>query len=141
MRVDSGERRRVTEHDAMAPAWSPDGRRIAFWGLRESRFQRDLWSVAADGSELAESAAVALLDDPALDWAPVYSGDGRWLYFASTRGGTFNLWRLAIDPASGNLWVTGTPRAPARLGLALAQGCCARLASARTDARPLCDLL
>ncbi len=101
VRVDSGERRRVTEHDAMAPAWSPDGRRIAFWGLRESRFQRDLWSVAADGSELAESAAVALLDDLALDWAPVYSGDGRWLYFASTRGGTFNLWRLAIDPASG----------------------------------------
>ena len=34
----------------MAPTWSPDGRRIAFWGLRDETFQRDLWSVAADGS-------------------------------------------------------------------------------------------
>ena len=110
VRVDSGERRRVSAHDAMAPTWSPDGRRIAFWGLRAETFQRDLWSVAADGSESAMEAAVAILDDPALDWAPVYSKDGRWLYFASTRGGTFNLWRLALDPSRGMPVVPG--RAP-----------------------------
>ena len=101
VRVDSGVRRRVSLYDAMAPTWSPDGRRIAFWGLREETFQRDLWSVSADGSEIAIEAAVSIVDDPAIDWAPVYSRDGRWLYFASTRGGTFNLWRLALDPASG----------------------------------------
>jgi len=99
--VDSGVRRRVSAHDAMGPTWSPDGRRVAFWGLRGDGFQRDLWSVAADGSESAPEAAVSILDDPALDWAPVYSRDGHWLYFASTRGGTFNLWRLALDTASG----------------------------------------
>ena len=109
VRVDSGERRRVSTHDAMGPTWSPDGRRIAFWGLRGESFQRDLWSVAADGSESAPEAAVPLLDDKALDWAPVYSRDGRWLYFASTRGGTFNLWRLAIDPARGT--ARGEPEA------------------------------
>ena len=101
VRVDSGTRRRLTEHDAMAPTWSPDGRRIAFWGLRDETFQRDLWSVAADGSQSAKAAAVSIVDDPAIDWAPVYSHDGRWLYFASTRGGTFNLWRLAVDSATG----------------------------------------
>jgi Tol biopolymer transport system component len=101
VRVDSGERRRVSEHDAMGPSWSPDGRRIAFWGLRGDSFQRDLWSVAADGSQLAEEAAESIFDDPPLDWAPVHSRDGRWLYFLSTRGGTFNLWRVALDPASG----------------------------------------
>ena len=101
VRVDSGTRRRLTEHDAMAPTWSPDGRRIAFWGLRDETFQRDLWSVAADGSQSAKAAAVSIIDDPAIDWAPVYSHDGRWLYFASTRGGTFNLWRLAVDSATG----------------------------------------
>jgi Tol biopolymer transport system component len=101
VRVDTGERRRITEHDAMGPSWSPDGHRIAIWGLKGRSFQRDLWTVAADGSAPSEDAAVPLVDDPALDWEPVYSGDGRWLYFISTRGGTFNYWRLAIDPRSG----------------------------------------
>ncbi|MEO8196174.1 MAG: protein kinase [Thermoanaerobaculia bacterium] len=101
VKLESGARRRVSDHDAMAPTWSPDGRRIAFWGLRDETFQRDLWSVAADGSESAKTAAASIVDDPAIDWAPVYSHDGRWLYFASTRGGTFNLWRLGLDPATG----------------------------------------
>jgi Tol biopolymer transport system component len=101
VRVDTGERRRVTEQDAMGPSWSPDGQRIVFWGLRGNTFQRDLWSVAADGSAPAVEAAVSLLDDPPLDWAPVFSRDGRWVYFASSRGGTMNLWRLPLDPATG----------------------------------------
>jgi Tol biopolymer transport system component len=101
VRVDTGERRRVTEQDAMGPTWSPDGRRIAFWGLRGNRFQRDLWSVASDGSTPDVAAARSLLDDPALDWAPAHSRDGRFLYFASSRGGTMNLWRLPVDPATG----------------------------------------
>jgi serine/threonine protein kinase/Tol biopolymer transport system component len=101
VRTDTGARRRVSELDAMAPTWSPDGRRIAFWGLRDETFQRDLWSVAADGSQIAKEAALSLVDDPAIDWAPVYSHDGRWIYFASTRGGTFNLWRLALDRTTG----------------------------------------
>ena len=101
VRVDSGERRRVSDQDAMGPTWSPDGKRIAFWGLRGQSFQRDLWSVAADGSERAAGAAQSIFDDPPLDWSPQYSRDGRWLYFISTRGGTFNLWRVAIDVASG----------------------------------------
>ncbi|MBP9144658.1 MAG: serine/threonine-protein kinase [Thermoanaerobaculia bacterium] len=101
VKVETGARRRVSELDAMAPTWSPDGRRIAFWGLRDETFQRDLWSVAADGSPGAKESALSLVDDPAIDWAPVYSHDGRWLYFASTRGGTFNLWRLALESATG----------------------------------------
>ncbi|MCM2270078.1 MAG: protein kinase, partial [Thermoanaerobaculia bacterium] len=101
VRVDSGERRRLSEHDAMGPTWSPDGRRIAFWGLKGDTFQRDLWSVSADGSQSGVEAAVTILDDPPLDWAPVYSRDGRWLYFSSSRGGTYNLWRFALDPATG----------------------------------------
>jgi eukaryotic-like serine/threonine-protein kinase len=101
VRIDTGERRLVSAHDAMGPTWSPDGRRIAFWGLKGDTFQRDLWSVAADGSQSAAEAAVPILDDPPLDWAPVYTRDGRWLYFSSARGGTYNLWRFALDPASG----------------------------------------
>ena len=38
---------------------------------------------------------------PPLDWNPTWSPDGRYLYFSSTRGGTMNLWRVAIDERLG----------------------------------------
>ncbi len=99
--VVSGERRLLSEHDAVDPAWSPDGRRVAFWGLEGDGSQRDLYTVAADGSQSAADAAVPVLLDPPVDWSPVWAPDSRSLLFASTRGGTTNLWRIALDPASG----------------------------------------
>ena len=50
-----------------------------------------------------------MTDDPAVDWDPVWSPDGRYLYFGSDRGGSMNLWRVAIDEVSGN--VLGQPQA------------------------------
>ncbi len=100
VRLDSGERRLITRHDAVQPSWSPHGQRIAFWGLKGQGSQRDLWTVAADGSE-AERKPVPLLDDAPLDWSPVWSPDGRFVYFISDRGGTMGLWRLAVDEPSG----------------------------------------
>jgi eukaryotic-like serine/threonine-protein kinase len=76
------------------PAWSPSGRRIAFWVVR--RGQRDIATVAASGGDL-----VLVTDDGAVDWAPTWSPDGRHLYFASDRGGTMGLWRIGIDEPSG----------------------------------------
>jgi len=101
----SGARRPVTRGatDAAQPSWSPHGQRIAFWGLR-SGGQRDLWTVAISGSE---GSVVEVTNDAALDWNPVWSPDGRFLYFASDRGGTMGLWRVAIDEASGR--VVGSP--------------------------------
>jgi Tol biopolymer transport system component len=40
-------------------------------------------------------------DDPAIDWSPVWSPDGRFVYFSSDRGGAMNLWRIAVDESSG----------------------------------------
>ncbi len=76
--VASGERRRLLEADAMQPSWSPSGHRIAFWGLRGGLGgpgRRDIWTVAAGGGD-----PVAVTDDEAEDWNPVWSGDGRQLY-------------------------------------------------------------
>jgi Tol biopolymer transport system component len=108
--VLSGAKRVIVRgHDAVQPSWSPHGRRVAYWGVPVDRGgQRDLWTAAADGSE-AGSGGVAVTNDRALDWCPVWSPDGRYLYFSSDRGGAMNLWRVPIDEASGR--VLGTPEA------------------------------
>ncbi len=101
--VKGGEPQRVTAGDAIQPSVSPNGRRIAYWALptNEQRTSftsgvRDIWTVAADGSN-----AVQTTISPAFDWNPVWAPDGRWLYFLSNRSGSMNLWRVAIDEASG----------------------------------------
>lgn len=83
--------------DAMQARWSPDGRRIAYWGA-DNAGRRDIYTVAADG---AKESIVAVTNDTALDWSPAWSPDGKWLYFASDRNGTMSIWRVAIDSTSG----------------------------------------
>ena len=91
--------------DAMQPAWSPHGDRIAFWGA-DAYGGIDLWTVpAAPASE--PTAPVAVTQDPWIDWSPAWSRDGRFLYFSSDRGGAMNLWRARIDERSGA--VEGAP--------------------------------
>ena len=95
-----GETRQIThEGDAVQPRWSPGGRRIAFWGLKEGSGQRDIWTIPADAT--GEPVPLAVTSDPTMDWNPVWSPDGRSLYFASERGGSMNLWRVGIDESSG----------------------------------------
>ena len=79
---------------AYEPAWSPSGARIAYWVNAEG--QRDLETVSPTGRD-----RIKVTDDAALDWAPAWSPDGRFLYFASDRGGAMGLWRIAVDEKSG----------------------------------------
>ncbi len=83
--------------DAVQPAWSPNGHRIAFWGIAGGG-QRDLWTVAAEGGE-----AIRVTNDAAVDFSPAWSHDGNWLYFASTRGGSMAIWRIPIDETTGEI--------------------------------------
>ena len=85
---------------AFQPAWSPSGRRIAFW--TNVNGQRDLATIAATGG-----SRVMVTSDVAVDWAPIWSPDGRFLYFASDRGGSMGIWRIAVDEGSGR--ATGAP--------------------------------
>lgn len=84
------------KRDAMQPTWSPTGRRIVFWSVERGRAQRDLWTIRADGTDLAP-----ITNDAAVDWNPVWAPDGNRLSFVSDRGGVASLWRLPIDEASG----------------------------------------
>jgi Tol biopolymer transport system component len=53
------------------PTWSPDSRRIAFWGQRGG-----IWRMNADGSHLRHLAGAG--NEPS--WSP----DGKWIVFASS---------------------------------------------------------
>ncbi|MGB5399866.1 MAG: protein kinase [Thermoanaerobaculia bacterium] len=109
-----GEPVRISEGDAMQPTWSPDGRTIAFWGIREfdgGGAQREIGTIRADGGEPRW-----VVEDSAVDWSPVWSPGSESLYYISDRGGSANIWRIGLDPASGE--ATGQPRpltAPSRL--------------------------
>jgi Tol biopolymer transport system component len=104
--VKDGTRRRIVKGDAVGGRWSPSGRRIVYWGIQNAP-QRDIAIVAADGSE-AESPRW-ITNDAAVDWSPTWSPDGRYVYFGSSRGGTMNLWRIAVDEDSGRVLAQPEP--------------------------------
>ncbi len=101
-------------HDLIAmerisdPQAAPAGDRIAFTlrttDLEANRGRTDLWSIAANGEGLRR-----LTDDPAADsngrWAP----DGQVLYFLSTRSGSSQVWKLAVDGDGAPVQVTDLP--------------------------------
>lgn len=97
----TGQRQLVHPGDAVQPSWSPRGFRIAYWGFSSSA-QRVIWTIPADGGE-----SVQVTSGTSVDWNPVWSPDGRFLYFASDRSGVTNLWRVPIDERSGR--VQGEP--------------------------------
>ena len=111
--LSSGEARRLTtgEHDEFLPAFSPDGRRIAFVSNRDAdpdrSYNSDLWTVAVDGSasEPRRLTSFAGADnDPDSDSALAWSPDGRSI--AYLQGGPIELFaygttRLAVVPADG----------------------------------------
>jgi Tol biopolymer transport system component len=96
--VNRGEQRRLDVVDGVLPSWSPHGHRIAFMRRQDQTgaFQADVWTVRVTGGEPR-----AVTSDVATDWGPVWSPDGRYLYFSSDRAGSMNLWRVAIDEESG----------------------------------------
>ena len=95
--VATGERRRVGEADAVQPGWSPSGQRIVYWSRSGRSAAGDIWTIPAEGG-----SPTALTSDPSLDWNPIWSPDGRYIYFSSNRGGSMNLWRVGVDESTGN---------------------------------------
>ncbi len=77
------------------PAVSPDGKWVAFsvrdTDLAANKGRTDVWMAAVDGSTVRR-----LTTDPAGDTSPAWSPDGAYVYFASSRGGSSQVWRIAI---------------------------------------------
>lgn len=77
-----------------APAWSPDGRSLAFAAQRDRNW--DVYAVGADGNRLQR-----LTQHAAFDGWPAWSPDGRSLAFVSHREGSLAVHRL--DLAAGEV--------------------------------------
>ena len=88
----SGERQRVSARVGVngAPAWSPDGRRLALT-LSGSGGNLDIYVL-----ELATQALTRITDDPAIDTEPAWSVDGGNLYFTSDRSGGPQIYRTDV---------------------------------------------
>ncbi len=78
------------------PAVSPDGKSVVFTvsalDLEANRRRTDLWIVGIDGSNPRQ-----ITRDPANDTSPVWSPDGKWIWFLSSRSGSSQVWKIPID--------------------------------------------
>ena len=73
------------------PAWSPDGQSIAF-DMRNEDGRGDVYVVPVRGG-----APIRRTDHPADDLVPTWSRDGKWIYFASTRSGLYQIWKMSAQ--------------------------------------------
>jgi Tol biopolymer transport system component/serine/threonine protein kinase len=86
-----GAARRLTEQpgDASHPAFSPDGRWIAYYRIVGE--ERDIWTIPSGGGQ-----PIRVTDDPGVDAQPRWSPDGSALAFVSERGGERHLWVVPV---------------------------------------------
>ncbi|HXD86650.1 MAG TPA: hypothetical protein VN641_09160 [Urbifossiella sp.] len=82
------------------PAYSPDGRRIAFSSSRDGTF--DLYVMNANGSGVRR---VVKLDG--MQMRPSWSPDGQRLAFTSNHAGSYDLWIVRLD-GTGLVRLTGS---------------------------------
>jgi eukaryotic-like serine/threonine-protein kinase len=75
--------------DHRDPAWSPDGKTICYSA------HHGLWTIA-----VADGRARLITQETTRDTDPVWSSDGRFVYFTSARDGLTALWRV---PAGGGI--------------------------------------
>lgn len=82
MNADGSNVTQLTNHPAndLIPAWSPDGRKIAFTSTRDGN--ANVYVMNADGSNVTQ-----LTDHPSGSWWPAWSPDGQQIAFASGRDG------------------------------------------------------
>ena len=83
-----------TDCNDMDPCWSPDGTRIVFASDRgqvAGMQNFDIWIMKEDGSEPLQLTTNGSRDD-----MPIFTKDGRTVYFRSNRGLKWDVWVMRI---------------------------------------------
>ena len=101
MNLDGSGQANLTGHPAndWLPTWSPDGSHIAFVSDRDGNWEIYVLNVedalqGTDGSEQTN-----LSHNPADDWVPAWSPDGRYIAFQSERDGDWEIYVLGVEDA------------------------------------------
>ena len=95
--------------DQRGAVWSPDGARFAFtdtrfWNI--PTFNTEIFVRNADGS-----GEVQVTDHPSIDEEASWSPDGTEIAFSSARGGSYDIWSIAVPPAGAALQLMAEPTA------------------------------
>jgi len=96
------------DYDDAHPAWSPDGRSVAFTSNRtapdpDRNFNNDIWVVAADNTDKG-ARLTRVTSNPGNDDYAAWSPDGKWIAFVSqtdVHAIDYATQHLAVAPASG----------------------------------------
>ena len=92
-RAGKSERIGIAPGPYSYPHVSPDGKRVA---LDVAGVNRDIWILDLDRLSLTQ-----LTNGPTEDMLPVWSVDGKRIFFASDRTGNFDVYSQAADGATG----------------------------------------
>jgi len=96
------------DFDDTEPAWSPDGRSLAFTSNRSTpdpdrTFNTDIWVVAANNTDKG-AHPTQITTNPGADRLPTWSPDGKWIAFVSqtdAKAIDYATHHLAIAPSTG----------------------------------------
>jgi hypothetical protein len=88
------------EGESRSPAWSPDGRKIAYTYVKNGNL--DIYLVDVNGGSVSQ-----LTSDPGADSTAVWSPDGSKIAFMSNRGGTFQIYLMNADGTNQRRLIDG----------------------------------
>jgi Tol biopolymer transport system component len=75
------------------PCWDASGKRIAYTSMQGNdptgRPNEDIWMIDENGNNQQ------LTTNGSADRFPVFSPDGKWIYFFSNRGASWAIWRIS----------------------------------------------
>ncbi len=92
----------ASPEDDRDPAWSPDGRRLAFASCQDGNWEIYIY-------DLVTGTTTRMTYDLSFQGAPRWSPDGQWLVYESYQGGNLDIYVVPVDGSQPAQRVTEHP--------------------------------